>query len=154
MTNGVFSILSIDVGDGFKPVSCITDTNFSESVEMLDTTTRDNLGWKTSVPTNQSYNLSFSGISINTIYGGDSTKYSFDIIKLIKRNKTLFDWKISNLVNGDLDYGKGYFKDLTGSYNIDEFISFTATIEGYGLTTSSNETPIDNGLESILEALI
>ena len=151
--NGLHSILSLDIGDGFKPVACLLDTNLSESVEMLDTTTRDNAGWNTSTPTNQSFELSFSGIAINTLFGGDTTKYSYDILKFIKRNKTLFDWKITNIVNGDIDYGKGYLTSLNGTYNIDEFISFDGNIKGYGIPVTDNVTPIDTGLESLLEIL-
>jgi len=154
MTNGIYSLLYLDIGEGFKPVACLTENGFSESIEMLNTTTRDNGGWKTSVPTMQSYNLSFSGIAINTIYSGDTTKYSYDILKLIKRNKSLIDWKIANLINGDVDYGKGYLINLDVTYAIDQFISFNGQIDGFGIPVSTNETPIDTGLESILEALI
>lgn len=154
MVNGLYSILYIDIGEGFKPIACLTENSFSENVEMLPTTTRDNAGWKTSVPTMQGYNLTFSGIAKNTIYGGDTTKYSYDVLKIIKRNKGLIDWKISNLINGDLDYGKGYITSLDSSYVIDEFISFNGQIEGFGVPITTNETPLDLGLESILEALI
>lgn len=154
MTNGLHSILYIDIGDGFKPVSCLTENNFSEDIETLDTTTRDNNGWKTQITTNQSYELGFSGISINTIFNGDDTKYSYDILKLIKRNRTIFDWKISNIINGDIDYGKGQITSLSSSFSIDEFISFEGQIMGYGEPISDNVTPIDLGLENLLEILI
>ena len=82
----------------YLPIGCLTGDSFSESSEMLDTTTRDNAGWKTSVPTLQSYNISFDGLVINTSnIGGDQTKISYDRLTLLKRNKTLIEWKKKNL---------------------------------------------------------
>ena len=154
MVNGLYSIFYIDIGEGFKPVACLTSNDFEESVETLNSTTRDNQGWATQVLTNQSYGINLSGIAKNTIFGGDDTKYSYDILKLIKRNRSLFDWKLTNVINGDIDAGKGQIISLKSSYQIDEFISFDVSIQGYGVTTSTNETPIDGGLDNILQALI
>ena len=154
MDKGIDTILYIDIGDGYKPIACLTENSFSETVETLDTTTRDNEGWTTSVLTNQSYNLSFSGLSLNTIYNGDSSKYSYDILKLIKRNRSLINWKMENIKNGDIDYGKGYVIDLSANYPIDDFINYQAEIQGYGKPTSENTDPLDNNVDNALQILL
>ena len=55
-------ILSILVNDEYYPVACLSNNSWSESVETIDTTTRDNDGFKTSRPTNQSFSIDFEGI--------------------------------------------------------------------------------------------
>ena len=62
--NGNLKLLYLYVGGEYFPIGCLTSNSFSETSDMLDTTTRQNAnGWKTSIPTNQSYNISFSGIT-------------------------------------------------------------------------------------------
>ena len=142
MINGTNSILYLNIGQGFLPVGSLTANSFSESVETLDTTNIENQGWKTYVLTNQEYSIDFSGIAINTIYsGGDANKFSYYSLKSIKRNRTLIDWRVEDDA-GNLDYGKCYITDLSSESNIDEFISFSATLLGYGLPISMNRRPI------------
>ena len=107
---------------------------------MLGTTTRDNNGWTTSVPTNQSYNISFDGLIINTNFnGGDFTKISYDRLRVLKRSRTLIEWKIQDTNKVFVDNGKGYIVNLSDSSSIDEFVTFTASIEGYGEPNSTTE---------------
>ena len=47
MIEGDIRILYIYDKTAYSPIGCLTENSFSESVEMLDTTTRDNGGWKT-----------------------------------------------------------------------------------------------------------
>ena len=90
--NGSNRILYIKIDETYLPIGCLTSDSFSESVEMLTTTTRDNAGWATSTPTTQSYNISFDGLIINTFFnGGDFTKISLDKLRDLKRNRTLID---------------------------------------------------------------
>ena len=154
MIDGTYSVLYLDIGEGFLPIGCLTANSFSESVETLDTTNVENGGWKTYVLTNQEYSIDFSGVAINTLYnGGDATKFSYDIMKIIKRNRVLIDWKVQDSA-GNVDSGKCYITDLSSESNIDEFISFNATLLGYGVPISTNIKPMDSGLESHLETLI
>ena len=154
MINGTNSILYLDIGQGFLPVGSLTANSFSESVETLDTTNIESGGWKTYVLTNQEYSIDFSGVAINTLYnGGDTSKFSYDIIKIIKRNRILIDWKVQDN-GGNIDSGKCYITDLSSESNIDEFISFNATLLGYGVPITTNINPMDSGLESHLETLI
>lgn len=140
MINGTYRVLYIKWEDEFLPIGCLTSDNFSENVDMLPTTTRDNNGWKTSVPTNQSYNISFDGILENTNFnGGDFTKISYDRLRVLKRNKTLIEWKMSDSNLVFVDSGKGYINELSDGANIDEYITFNASIEGYGEPLSTTE---------------
>lgn len=133
MINGTNRLLYIKWEGDFLPIGCLTSENFDEDVEMLDTTTRDNGGWKTSVPTNQSYNISFEGLLINTNFnGGDFTKVSYDRLRELKRNNTLIEWKMQDKDLVFIDTGFGYLTTLSDSSSIDEFVTFSATIEGYG----------------------
>tara|TARA_B110000503_G_C6976289_1_gene341286 strand:- start:278 stop:739 length:462 start_codon:yes stop_codon:yes gene_type:complete len=137
MIDGTYSLLYIKWEDEFLPIGCLTTDSFSEEVEMLDTTTRDNEGWKTSTPTNQSYNLSFDGIVENTNFnGGDFTKISLDRLRVLKRSRTLIEWKTQDENLTFVDSGSGYITSLSKTSNMEEFISFTCNIEGFSETES------------------
>ena len=133
MINGTYNILFIDFGSGFFPIGMLTSNSFSEDVDTIDSTTRDNAGWKTQTLTNQSYNIEFSGIVINTLFnGGNFTKISYDRLKEIKRNRQLVDWKIQDSELQFIESGKGQIISLSSESNIDEFITFSASMQGYG----------------------
>ena len=131
--NGTDRILYIKWDEVFLPIGCLTSDSFDEDVEMLPTTTRGNNGWRTKVPTNQGYSINFDGILINSNFeGGDFTKVSLDRLRILKRDRTLIEWKLidKNQIFGDS--GFGYITSLSNSASIDEFITFNGTIEGYG----------------------
>jgi hypothetical protein len=137
MIDGTYNLLYIKWGGDFLPIGCLISDSFSEEVEMLDTTTRDNAGWKTSTPTIQSYNLSFDGLIQNTNFtGGDSSKISLDRLRVLKRNRTLIEWKTQDENLTFVDSGFGYITSLSKTSNMEEFMSFTCDIEGFGATTS------------------
>lgn len=136
---GTDRIVYIKWEDEFLPIGCLTSDSFNEDVEMLPTTTRDNSGWRTDVPTNQGYSISVDGLLINSNFnGGDFTKVSYDRLRVLKRSRTLIDWKIQDTNLVFVDSGKGYITNLSDSANIDEFITFNATILGYGEPTSTS----------------
>ena len=82
MINGTYSVFYIKWQGNFLPIGCLTSDTFDEEIEMLDTTTVDNKGWKTSIPTKQNYNISFDGLIKNTNFdGGDSSKISLDRLR-------------------------------------------------------------------------
>ncbi len=136
--NGTNRIVYIKWDSEYLPIGCLTSDSFDEDVEMLETTTRDNAGWRTSVPTNQGYSISVDGLLINTNFnGGDFTKVSYDRLRVLKRSRTLIEWKIQDVDLTFIDSGKGYITNLSDSSNVDEFISFSATIIGYGEPTST-----------------
>lgn len=152
--NGSDRIIYIKWDDEYLPIGCLTSDSFTESVSMLQTTTRDNGGWETSVPTTQKFNISFDGLIINTNFnGGDFTKISYDRLRVLKRARTLIEWKIEDTNKTFVDTGKGYLTELSDSANIDEFISFNASIEGYGapISTTAQVFEIQDGNENIIQ---
>jgi len=127
--DGTYNILYLDFGSGFLPVSCLNENTITDTIETLNTTTRDNSGWNTFVPTKQNISISFSGLLINTRFaGGDFTKISLDKLKDLKRNKTLVGWKIENADTSISESGNGYIVSLSENDTIDEFISFDGEI--------------------------
>lgn len=139
MINGTYNTLLIDFGNGFFPIGMLTSNSFSEDVDTIDSTTRDNKGWKTQTLTNQSYSIDFSGIVINTLFNkGDFTKVSYDRLKDIKRNRQLIDWKIQDSELQFIESGKGQIISLSSESNIDEFITFSASMQGYGKPNMSS----------------
>ena len=134
MIDGTYSIFYINWEGSSLPIGSLTSDSFSEDIEMLDSTTRDNLGWKTSTPTSQNYNISVDGLLVNTNFsGGDFTKISLDRLRVLKRNRTLVQWKVQKSGSIFLESsGFGYITSLSKSASTDEFISFNCEIEGFG----------------------
>lgn len=152
-TSGSDRILYIKLNGYWLPVACLTSNSIAESAEMLATTTRDNDGWATSRPTMQSYSIGFDGLQINTtVAKGNFSVASYDRLKLLKRSKTLIDWKIQGTTFPIVDYGKGYISELSEASAVEEFLSFTGTITGYGLPkiTTLGETILNNGNPDIV----
>lgn len=152
--NGENRILYIKWDGEYLPIGCLTGDSFNETVEMLNTTTRDNQGWATSTPTTQSYNLSFEGLVINTNFTqGDSSKVSYDRLRELKRNRTLIEWKFKDINNIFVDTGKGYITELSDSSSIEDFITFNASIVGYGQPNSSSlmGASLEDGFENIVQ---
>ena len=139
MIDGTYNVLYIKWEDEFLPIGCLTSDSFSEDVDMSSSVISNSYGWKTSKPTNQSYNISFDGIIKNTNFiGGDSSKISLDRLRVLKRSRTLIEWKTqdNNLIF--VDSGFGYITSLSKDASTDEFISFSANIEGYGAPYSTS----------------
>lgn len=132
-TNGEDRILYIKYLGNWLPVGCLTGNTLSENAEMISTTTRDNNGWNTSRPTNQAYTIGFEGLQINTtIAGGNFSVASYDRLKLLKRSKTLLDWKIQGTIFPVVDYGKAYISEISEDSSTGEFLTFSGTLTGYG----------------------
>ena len=128
MIDGTYSILYIDAGNGYYPVGNLVSNSFSEDVDTIDSTTRDNAGWKTQTLTNQSYNIDFSGIVSNVT---SASKINYNTIRDLKRNRQIIDWKIEdNQLN--IERGKAQITSLSNEANIDEFVTFSASLQGYG----------------------
>ena len=140
-------ILFIKVLGVYLPIACVQDNPFSETSEFIDTTTRDNQGWATSRPNMQSYNISFSGLQVVTsVAGGNFNVVSYDKLKQFKRSKTLLEWKIEGNFPV-VDYGKCYIQELSEASPIDEFLSFSGSLIGFGipLTTTKGTDVINSG---------
>ena len=133
MIDGTYSILYFDVGFGFFPVGNLASNSFSEDIDTIDSTTRDNGGWKTQTLTNQSYSLDFEGIVQSTpSLSGASHKIDFYKIRELKRTKQIIDWKIEDATSYFKERGKAQMISLSNASNINEFVTFSATLQGYG----------------------
>ena len=142
INNGTYKVLYIELDSVFKPVGCLTDNSFSESVEVIDSTTRQNTGgWGTSTPTRQSYSISFSGIETFDDLG--ETVVSYYNLQTIKRNRTKINWKIYSSLGGNTESGSGYITSLSSSASIDEAVSFDGEIIGFGIPTIEEGVPED-----------
>lgn len=130
-SNGLYKIVYIYVNGDYKPIGCLTGNSFSETSDMLETTTRTNAnGWRTSIPTMQSYTISLSGLV--TENDRSDTLLTYRDLQLLKRNKTKISWKINTANPLKNDYGFGYINALSNNAEIDSFIDFSAEIVGYG----------------------
>ena len=130
-TNGVYKVIYIYVNNNYVPIGCLTSNSFSESSEMLETTTRQNMnGWRTSIPTMQTYSISLSGLV--TENDRSESILTYKDLQTLKREKTKISWKINTADPTKNDYGFGYITSLSNNSEIDSFIDFSAEITGYG----------------------
>lgn len=151
--SGSDRVLYIKYLGNWLPVGCLTSNSLSENAEMLQTTTRDNDGWSTSRPTMQSYSISFEGLQINTtIAGGSFFVASYDRLKLLKRSKTLLDWKIQGTVYPTVDYGKCYITEISEASVVDDLLTFSGSMTGYGLplTKTLGEFVLNDGDPNVI----
>lgn len=151
--NGADRILYLKINGIYLPVGCLIGNSFDENSEMLDTTTRDNNGWSTSVPVMQSYNINFNGIQLNsTVVGGNYNVASYDKLKLAKRDKIRLEWKIQGSEYPIVDYGEAYITSLGELNNVNEFMSFSGTLTGFGkpLVTTIGTVLLNNGDPNII----
>tara|TARA_R110002153_G_scaffold48750_2_gene137610 strand:+ start:1266 stop:2813 length:1548 start_codon:yes stop_codon:yes gene_type:complete len=133
MLKGDYSILYIKLGGQFLPIGLLTSNSFSEDVDMIDSMSMNSASWMTSAPTNQGYNISFDGLVKNTNFnGGDFSKISLDRLRVLKRSGTLIEWKTKEEDLSVLESGFGHITSLSRSSTSDEFITFSANIEGFG----------------------
>lgn len=138
--NGTNRLVYIKWDNNYLPIGCISSDSFDENIEMLGTTTRDNNGWKTDVPTNQSYNINIDGIVLRTLYDGQNDNFiTLERLTDLKRNRTLIEWKIESSMDINISEGNGYITNISSSSNVDEFITFNANIQGYGGITDSKK---------------
>jgi hypothetical protein len=139
---GETQILYFTLGGVDVPVACLTDLSFNESVEMLDTTTQDNQGFSTSRPLNQSYDISFSGVQVESNFAAPS-KVSLDLLRIYKRRRQRMDWVIKTGTTFT-DSGKCYIIDLSDVSGAEGLLTFSGKLAGYGaLPISALEEPLN-----------
>lgn len=117
-------ILEIDTGGGFDPVACVVGFSENEDVEVLGTTTRQNGGWKTSVPLIQGKQITVQGV-VPT----DNALVSYNDLKTLKRDKTPFTYRI------DDETGTATISDLTLEGKDDTDLAFNMTLQVQGEPT-------------------
>jgi predicted secreted protein len=131
--NGQDRILYLKIDGNYMPVGCLTGNTLDKNSEMLETTTRDNKGWKTSRPAMKDYSISFNGIQVNsTMAGGVFTVASYDKLNKLFNYSVLLEWKIQGTIFPVVDYGKCYISTLGEGNNVGEFMSFSGSLVGYG----------------------
>ena len=129
MIRGKESIIFIKFRGVWTPISCESSNSFTEDAQMLETTTRDNKGWATSIPTMQSYSLS---ISAETMLESNSEILSYYNLVELKRNKTLVEWRREVADGAYIDSGKAYITNIGDSAEADGFVNFNLTLQGFG----------------------
>lgn len=136
---GKESLFYIKKNNVYFPVGCLTSSPLSEDVEMISTTTRENEGWKTSEPTNQGYSIQLSGLMIMDDSDSGNEVLSYRELRAKKRNKELIEWKRTTLGGYYIDSGKAYITSVSDSDEADGFITFSASLVGFGRPDESNE---------------
>lgn len=129
MIQGRESIFYIKHNGIFVPISCETSNSIDESTEMLGTTTRDNEGWATSIPTMQSYGIEVAG---QVKFESNSNMLSYFRLAEIKRSKQIVEWQRITLNGLYMDEGKGYITNISDSNEAEGFSTFSMSIVGYG----------------------
>lgn len=129
LVHGKESIFFVRHLGDWLPIGCETSNSMSETVEMIDTTTRDNKGWATARPTMQSYNITINGqlrIS-NTL---DKASYYF--LRDKKRSLDFVEWKRETVEEQYGEVGLGHIVSISNDAPADGFVTFTMQIQGYG----------------------
>lgn len=132
LIKGSESLFYIKKNDVWFPVGCLTSSPLSEDVEMIDTTTRDNAGWRTSFPTIQGYTLELSGFVVMDDVDSGNMVISYRELRTYKRSKTLIEWQRKTLNGYYIDGGRAYIISIADSDEVDSMIGFTASLVGYG----------------------
>jgi predicted secreted protein len=136
---GKESLFYIKKNDVWFPVGCLTSSPLSEDMEMIGTTTRDNNGWKTGFPTNQSYTIALNGLMVMDDDDSNNNILSYRELRRMKRNKELIEWKRKTLEGYYVDQGSAFITSISDSDEADGFITFQATLQGFGAPVESNE---------------
>lgn len=119
------------------PVGCLTSNPIEENSEMMETTTRDNAGWRTSIPTMQSYTIPLEGFMTYDDENSGNNIISYRELRRIKRDKELIVWKIKTLKGLYVDSGKAYIESIAFTDPVDDMIGFNASLVGYGMPSTS-----------------
>lgn len=149
---GEDSIFFIKYNNVWCPIACETSNSLSENVEMINTTTRDNAGWKTERPTTQSYSISLEAVLKIDNETENNNVLSYHKIRKMKRDLTLIEWKRETWAGWYIDEGRAHIIDIGDSNTVGEEITFTLDLNGYGAPLE--DTARVNVLGEDLETLI
>lgn len=134
---GKDSLFYIKYNGIWFPISCETSSPISESTEMINTTTRDNNSWKTELPTNQSYSIQVEAVLVDDM--DYPNLLSFSKIRRLKRDRELIEWK-RTLLNGlYIDSGKAHISQLSDANPVEDIITFSMTLNGFGEPLESTD---------------
>ena len=122
---GNLKIFHIKQDGVYVPVVCTTSHSFSEETEMFNTTTRANGKWATAKPNIQNYGIEVQGLA-------DTEGFSLRLIRLLKRNELRIGWGIGSDPNNIEERGIGYITNVSADDPVNNFRSFSMTVQGYG----------------------
>lgn len=124
-------ILYLKINGEFLPIGCLSENSFSETTESFETTIKGESSWKTDKILSQSYTINFSGIQILTKFL-NTNFLSYDTLKDLKRKRQLLEWKIDGENSPIVDSGYCYITDISESAVVNELITFSGTLTGFG----------------------
>ncbi|WP_312306239.1 phage tail tube protein [Chryseobacterium sp.] len=136
---GEKNLFYIKKNGNWVPAACLTASPISENSETIKTTTRDNAGWNTDYPTNQSYTISLSGVMVKDDPDSGNNVVSYRELRSYKRNRTLIEWMRKTLSGWYVDSGKAHITEISDSDTAGEWITFSATLLGYGKPVESTD---------------
>ncbi|KPE49771.1 phage tail tube protein [Chryseobacterium indologenes] len=136
---GEENLFYIKKNNTWVPVACLISSPVSEESETIKTTTRDNAGWNTNLPTNQSYSIELNGIMIKDDLDSGNNIISYRELRSYKRNRVLIEWMRKTLSGWYVDSGRAHITAISDSDTAGEFISFNATLLGYGKPEESTD---------------
>lgn len=125
---GKESIIYILHENNWYPISCETSNSFTENVTMKGTTTRDNEGWRSSLPTEQGYTFEISG---QAVFQSTNNVLSYFLLRQKKRNKELIYWRREFMRGAYIETGKGYITNISDESPTTGLVTFNLSLEGY-----------------------
>lgn len=135
---GQNEILSIwDGVDTYEPVVCIISHTVSENVDEISSRTKCDANGATQKESGAyTYEISFEGEYAEN----EADKVSWAELRTKLRSLGTFTWKIETTYSSgsDVEYGTGFFGNLDKTAGTDEFISFSGSLIGSGLITSTD----------------
>lgn len=135
---GDSSIFYVKYNGVWCPISCEISSPMSENVEMVNTTTRDNGGWRTEKPTLQSYSISVDAVLQLDDEAPNSNVLSYNKLREMKRNRELIEWKRETFGGWYIDEGKAHITDISDSNTVGEEITFSMLLSGFGMPTTDS----------------
>jgi hypothetical protein len=136
-------ILYLKINGQFLPIGCLSENSFTETAESFETTIKGEASWQTSEILSQSYSINFSGIQILTKYF-NTNFLSYDTLKDLKRRRQLLEWKIQGDIFPIVDTGYCYITDISESAVVNELLTFSGTLTGFGKPRiGDGDLPID-----------
>lgn len=124
-------ILYLKINGQFLPIGCLNDNSFSETSESFESTIKGAASWKFNEILSQSYSINFNGIQILTSFL-NTNFLSYDTLKDLKRRRQLLEWKIEGDILEIVDSGFCYITELSESATVNELITFSGTLTGFG----------------------
>lgn len=137
--HGKESLFYIKKNTVWFPVGCLTSSPINEEVDMIETTTRENEGWKTAFPTNQSYTIPLNGFVVMDDEDAGVEVLSYRELRKMKRNKELVEWKRETLSGYYIDKGFAFITAISDADPADGFATFQATLQGFGAPNEDKE---------------